>query len=941
MKKIFKAFLISFTAGAALIAAAACGKSHEHTYAIRWSSDETTHWHAAICEHGEEKSDVATHVFVTENGKTFCSVCKYGCMHEYEETVLAPTCETDGYTQYTCKFCGDSYTENPTKAGHAYEYTTETEPTSEQGGKVKGVCKNDETHTVEIDLPALNKQDYTVTERAASCEMDGRISYTYKLPVGSVTYSVSVPTTGHKYVNGICSVCRDNEDYKVSFSDENACIITEYSGFDSNVVIPATIRNRTVTAIGARAFAGRNTIESVTVPETVTTIYGGAFENCRNLKELRLETSSVSVHETALSGCSSLTTAVIPNYRSAIDALPKENLKEVTVFNGNVSSLPPSAFEGASKLERVTLPENLTTINGSAFKDCYNLMSITIPEGVTSIKDNAFLNCYKLAEIFNLSALSVTAGSGDNGGLGRYAKFISTQEGESAYRKTDDGFLYFCENGENYLFHYSGSDPSITLPASIGGGDYRIYPYAFYGRTDITGITLLGGVTEIGENAFRGCYRLVEIYNFSPLTVNRDTENGCVGYYAYAVHTAASAESAISTQGDFEFIYDNDAAEYRLLGYIGDDKQIVLPASYNGNTYGVGQYAFLNRTDLTRITIPESLHSLGAYAFRNCGAEIVFAGTPAVSHIDDYAFYGYAGTAITLPAGVTDIGSYAFADCAALKEISLPRTLNRVNGTAFYGCAALEKVYYAGTIAEWCSIAFGTDTSGNVPATYANPMRYAKNFYANGSKTAELTKITVPNNVTAIGAWQFTGFDSVTAVTLTSSVTAIGTGAFSGCTKLTSFSVPKNATLGERILEGCIALRTLSLPTAALKAEKANGYPAGYLFGENKTDGTYEVRQMIPGGITAYWVPLSLTEIVLTDASETVISGYAFMNCSHLESITIPKNIVLIETLAFFNCAALAHVHYKGTRDEWNAITKAANWAQNAGNYTVHCSDDN
>lgn len=945
MKRILRAFLIVLTAGAAAVATAACSDAHEHEYSKRWSYDETYHWHAAICEHDAEKADMGKHDFITVNGKVRCSVCPFGCDHEYEETLIAPTCEADGYTLYTCKICGDSFTKLPTDAlGHNFEYTTETEPTSESGGKVKGVCKNDNSHTVEISLPALNATDYTVTEKAPTCDTDGRFSYRYALPGGSVTYTVTRPMLGHKYVDGICSVCKDNENFIVRITDQNTCTVTGYLGLENNVTIPKTIRNRTVTAVGANAFANHYDLESVTVPDTVTAINAFAFNNCRKLKEINLQMQDVRVDATALSGCSSLKKAVIPNHVSAIDALPKENLEEITIRkNVAVRTIPSSAFENCTRLERVTLPENLTTISGSAFKNCYHLMSVTIPASVTDIRENAFLNCYKLAEVYNFSNLAITPNSDTNayGKLGCYAKFIFTEEHETVYRETDDGFIYFSENDVNYLTHYKGADTEVTLPNLIDGETYRICPYAFYGRTDIRNVTLQSGVTQIGENAFYGCFRLAEVYNFSTLSVGRNSENGCVGNYAYVIHSK-NEDSAISVQDDFEFIYDDVAEEYQLLRYTGTDKQIVLPASHKGEPYRVGKYAFHNYTELTKITVPDSVRSFAPYAFWNCGAEIVFDGTPSFTEIGEYAFYGYAGKKFNLPASVTKIGGYAFAECGALKELYLPREVREIGATAFYNCSELEKVYYAGTIAEWCKIAFGTDTSGKTPTSYANPMRYAKSFYANGGKN-ELTKITVPSNVTAIGAWQFTGFENVTEISFSSSnsVTSIGTGAFSGCTKITSFAVPKNATLGERILAGCISLKTLSMPTSSLKGEKANGYPVGYLFGEEEFAESYTVRQAIPSeeAAAAYWIPRALTEIVLTDASATTVSSNAFINCSHIQTVRIPQNISLIGSYAFFKCSDLTDIYYGGTREEWNAVTKETRWNDQAGNFKVHCTD--
>ena len=142
MKRNFK-LLVALLVMTMVLTLASCDifAEHEHEYSADWSHDETNHWHASICEDGEECStttaDLAEHTYV--DGA--CSVCGYKEPHTHSYTVVVtePTCTANGYSTYTCE-CGDSYKADGTDAkGHNYRYVV-TAPTCTEGGYTSFTC---------------------------------------------------------------------------------------------------------------------------------------------------------------------------------------------------------------------------------------------------------------------------------------------------------------------------------------------------------------------------------------------------------------------------------------------------------------------------------------------------------------------------------------------------------------------------------------------------------------------------------------------------------------------------------------------------------------------------------------------------------------------------------------------------------------------------------
>ena len=289
----------------------------------------------------------------------------------------------------------------------------------------------------------------------------------------------------------------------------------------------------------------------------------------------------------------------------------------------------------------------------------------------------------------------------------------------------------------------------------IGDSVTTIAPYAFENHSLLIDVTLGKGVTTIGENAFLGCYRLVEICNLSNLEISSySSDHGNIGYYALNIYTASSGEKKTFINNNLFAFYVDGETRYLLGDLYGDgDFDVILPTSCNGQSYMIYWSAFYDCDYLMSIRICDG-----------------------VTSIDEYAFYG----------------------CEALFSIEIGSCVKSIGRNAFDGTTSLRSVNYTGTIGEWCNISFEDYT--------ANPLGTWCDFYINYDRVDNivipegvtkindyafyccnyLKSVVIPDSVTSIGDWAFYYCTSLTSVVIGNSVTSIGNEAFAYCYSLTS-----------------------------------------------------------------------------------------------------------------------------------------------------------
>ena len=316
----------------------------------------------------------------------------------------------------------------------------------------------------------------------------------------------------------------------------------------------------------------------------------------------------------------------------------------------------------------------------------------------------------------------------------------------------------------------------------------------------------------------------------------------------------------------------------------------------------IGESAFYGCESLTSVTIPDSVTSIGESAFRDCASLTSVTIPDSVTNIGWYAFdHCTSLTSVTIPDSVTSIGDWAFYNCKSLTSVMIPDSVTSIGAWAFQGCISLTSVTIPDSVTSIGNGAFASCTS--LTGIWVGE----SNSYYSGNASGVLFNKDKTTLVQCPGA--FSG-----AYTIPDSVTSISSYAFSGCTSLTSVTIPDSVTIiGEQAFAYCASLASVTIPGSVTSID-----------GQAFRDCTSLTSVTIPDSVTSInWYAFdgctSLTSVTIPD-SVTSIDWYAFYNCTSLTSVTIPDSVTIIGGGAF-DCTSLTDVYYAGSEAQWKAIS--------------------
>ena len=247
-----------------------------------------------------------------------------------------------------------------------------------------------------------------------------------------------------------------------------------------NVIIPGSINDKKVVAIGGSAFTTKQLI-SVVIPNTVTSIGDNAFAN-NQLTSVTIPNSVTSIGNGAFAS-NQLTSITIPDSVTSIgdSAFLENQLTSVKIPN-SVTSIGDYAF-GENQLTSITIPSSVTSIGDGAFLE-NQLTSVKIPNSVTSIGYEAFANNQLTSVTIPISVTSIGKVAFNSNQLSDEDAFI--------YKRNSDGSI-----DNTTIISYGGKNKSPIIPDSITS-----IGNSAFASNQLTSVTIPDSVTSIGDSAF-------------------------------------------------------------------------------------------------------------------------------------------------------------------------------------------------------------------------------------------------------------------------------------------------------------------------------------------------------------------------------------------------------------------------------------------------------
>ncbi|MBR5254296.1 MAG: leucine-rich repeat domain-containing protein [Bacteroidales bacterium] len=560
------------------------------------------------------------------------------------------------------------------------------------------------------------------------------------------------------YSWGLNMILLDNGIW-YSLSDNNEAIVHGTSTIVYDIVIPDSLSCNTisfpVTSIGNNAFYDCSSLTSVSIPNSVTSIGYQAFYGCSSLTSINIPNSVTSIGDYAFYNCSSLVDVYLPSNNATIPSNAfsgtGESFKIDDVYYGvgnTTLTVGPYIFNNIG-FTRFHLGENIygisitgvgiidceetksgilnipssitindivysvTTIESEAFKDCSALTSVNIPNSITSIGNSAFEDCSSLTSVTigsDVASIGIKAFKGCNG---------LTILNFNAINCND-----FNINTENELPFYNC--PINTI--NIGDSVQRIPNYFAYSHYSLDTLNIGNSVTYIGMFAFYGCHSLNVVTIPESVTTIKDAAFGNCSLYILNFN-------AINCQFD-------------LLQYLVFPTTITS-VNIGENVQRIPNY-FLQETEISSITIPNSVTDIGNYAFYNCG------DLTSVTCFADYPpFLGtnaFANTSSnkTLNTSFCSIGSYSSSSWNDYFDI-------KVEHEGFEYEVSDNEFTIVGCDPTFTSIEIPSNIS-NDGCSYTITSIKDSAFY----NYSNLTSVTIPNSITSIGDYVFYGCNNLT-----------------------------------------------------------------------------------------------------------------------------------------------------------------------------------
>ena len=636
----------------------------------------------------------------------------------------------------------------------------------------------------------------------------------------------------------------------------------------TQITIPAN-----VTSIGSGAFENASALTSITINSGSKLAFLGsrAFAGATKLTQITIQQSVVSIGENVFLNTTSLTSINVDlnnnNYSSDLSGVlfnkNKTILIQYPIGNTRTSYSIPigvlrvnrDAFNGATALAAIYIPDSVNNIGENAFANMFNLSLFsvhpnnrfynsdingvlfdtrkreliqypsgrntevyTIPNSIVFIKDNAFINSTKLTKL----------------------KIISPRQ----YYTDSFGVLF---DSRNTLVHYpiGNTRTSYEIPNSVR----NLGPFAFYGASKLTSISFPNSCKIGSSPDYSGMTSLTSI------SIKTYTTSSSYTFLTVIDDVLFNKNVTIL----YKYPSKKTGSSYTIPDTVTEIARGAFDEAINLNTVTLNTFTFVNLSLLGIVRKVKTLTNIGSNAFKNSGltnglTNVILANSININDIElyigtnqpfygksnvtvsssnkvlsgvgqlsknyiqlqgannidiqDYSSIGVAAfkdvlsiTAISIPGSMTDIGIESFRGMTNLKTITFdPATkINRIPDSAFQGASSLTTI----EIPKWV-VSIGENAFRD--ASNLASITFSKQEYGNTILTSIMTSafqgasnlamIEIPSSVISIGTYAFRDASKLASITFAqnSQLTTIEDYAFQGASILTTITIPKSVT---------------------------------------------------------------------------------------------------------------------------------------------------
>ena len=792
------------------------------------------------------------------------------------------------------------------------------------------------TSTSSITIP------YDVTEIKAYAFYNNRAITTLNLGTNSTTQACSVNNICTYAFYGCTNLTTINcyggitKWLNIAFADQYAnpfypTTSTKTFKLD-NSAVTAVIIPDDVTEVKAHAFYNNTAITSLTIGTGLKNIRTNAFYNCTNLAIINFNATNcadLSSSTYAFNNAGTAGDGITLNIGSGVNVIPGY-LFYPSVSNGNASS--------RAKLTSVVFADesSCSTIKNYAFAYTNQLTSIRLPSIITAINSSAFTS----------SALTST-----------YFDGTVKQWCNITFGNMSANPVYISQN----LYINNELVENLVIPSDVD----IIKAYAFYNDTSITSVHIPTSITNIASDAFNNCKNIVKTQyagspkQWSSITFGNKNSNPMYKSHNIYLGSPDTLTTYIYMPDDLDAIKDYAFAGNTTINEISIDPSttpansafdecsanIVVRGALNGYC---GDKTGGDGTNLTWILDEGvlTISGLGAmesysssskqpwYGYRNSITSIVVeAGVTTLGN--NFAYGSVNATSVSLPGTLTTVGNYVFQSCTSLKAVSFPASVTSLGTNVLYGCSSLEYIIVARTesvttltttspytsrkiyvpysildtykaATKWSDLASNiypyTGSCGTSATWTYSPADSTltisgtgemANYSTNGSTAPwyalknMITKIVVEEGVSKIGSYAFYGYTTAREVYVPSTITAWGTSTFYNCSSSSKFY------FGGTLAQWC-----------------------GYSFGARASCPIYNIRNF-------YINNEKITELIIPDGVKN-IGSYAFSGGNYFTSISLPASLETVSSEAFDMCNQVPTIIFRGTQEQWCAISFAS-----------------